>query len=222
MLVTKLKFISSPTERTTAITDILLALAAGGAVIYLQCSESHEIWKINTWSRAFALIALAGFLGAIAHGLELTEAHHRRIWHVINLSLGLSVSIFVIGVAYDLWGLAFARKMLPWMIGCALLFLGVTRLFAGIFFVFILYEATALLFAFAAYGWLSITDQLNGATLMAAGVLASVIAAGIQASKKMNLKLVFEFDHNGIFHIVQILGIFLLVAGLKASLLPDS
>ena len=219
MFITKLKFISSPTERTTAITDILLALVAVGAVIYLQCSESHEIWKINIWSWAFALIALAGFLGAVAHGLELTEAHHQRIWHLINLSLGLSVSIFVIGVAYDLWGLAIARKMLPWMIGCALLFFLVTRLFAGIFFVFIVYEAAALLFAFTAYGWLAITNPLNGATMMAAGVLVSIIAAVIQASKKVNIKLVFEFDHNGIFHIVQVFGIILLATGLRLSLI---
>ena len=220
MFITKLKVISSPTEIATAITDILLALVAGGAVIYLQCSESNEIWKVNTWSWAFALIALSGFLGAIAHGLELIETHHRRIWHLINLSLGLSVSIFVIGVAYDLWGFASARKMLPWMIGCALLFFLVTRLFSGIFFVFIIYEAAALLFAFTAYGWLAITDQLNGAIPMAVGVLVSIIAAGIQASKKVNIKIIFEFDHNGIFHIVQLVGIIILTVGIRLSLPP--
>ncbi len=220
MFITQLKFIGSPTERTTAVTDILLALVAGGAVVYLQCSESHEIWKINTWSWAFALIALAGFLGAVAHGLELTQALHQRIWHLINLSLGLSVSIFVIGVVYDLRGLAFARNMLPWMIGCALLFFLVTRLFSGIFFVFIVFEATALLFASAAYGWLAITNQLYGATMMAAGVLVSMIAAGIQASKKVSITFVLEFDHNGIFHIVQLVGIIILTFGIRLSLLP--
>lgn len=220
MFITKLKFVRSPTERTTAVTDILLALVAGGAVIYLQCSESAEIWKINTWSWAFVLIALSGFLGAVAHGIELPETPHQRIWHLINLSLGLAVSVFVIGVANDLWGLAFARKMLPWMVVCALLFFSVTRMFSGIFFVFIVYEAAALLFAFAAYGWLAITNQLNGATLMAAGVLVSIIAACFQASKNMSIRIVFVFDHNGIFHVVQIFGIILLIAGLRSSLLP--
>lgn len=221
MFVTKLKFSSSPTEITTAITDILLALVAGGAVIYLQFSESNEVWKINTWGWAFALITLSGFLGAVAHGLELSEVQHQRIWHLINFSLGLSVSVFVIGVAYDLWGLAFARKMLPWMVVCAFLFFLVARLVSGIFFVFIVYEAAALLFAFTAYSWLAITSQLNGATLMAAGVLVSSIAAVIQASKKISITFVFEFDHNGIFHIIQIFGIILLVAGLRLSLLSN-
>ena len=221
MFKTKLKIINSPTEITTAITDILLALVAGGAVIFLQCSESNEIWKINIWSWAFVLMALSGFLGAIAHGLELIEAQHQRIWHLINISLGLTVSLFVIGVAYDLWGQTVAGKMLPWMIVCALLFFLVTRLLPGIFFVFIVFETVALLFAFATYSWLAITAQLNGATLMAAGIMVSIIAAGIQALKRLSIKFIFEFDHNGVFHIVQIFGILLLVIGLRLSLLSS-
>ncbi len=221
MFITNFKFTGSPTEIATAFTDILLALVAGGSVIFLQFTESAEIWKINTWCWAFALIALSGFLGAAAHGLELAERQHQRIWHFINFGLGLAVSIFVIGVAYDLWGIVFAKKMLPWMIVCAFLFFLVTRMFSGIFFVFIVYEAAAMLFAFAAYSWLAITGQLNGAILMAAGVLVSIIAAGIQASKNVSGAFVFEFDHNGIFHIVQIFGILLLVIGLRLSLLSS-
>ena len=216
-----MKFTSSPTEKTTAITDILLALAAAGAIVYLQRPEPVDVWKTNIWCWAFAFMALSGFLGAIAHGLELPEARHQRIWQLLNLSLGLAVSIFVIGVAYDLFGIVWARKLLPWMLVSALGFFLITRLFPGIFFVFIVYEAAALFFACAAYSWLAVTDQLNGALLMAAGVLVSIIAAGIQALKNVSVTIVFEFDHNGIFHIVQILGIILLVAGLRLSQFPN-
>jgi hypothetical protein len=221
LFTTKLKFTCSPTEKTTAITDILLALAAAGAIVYLQRPEPVDVWKTNIWCWAFAFMALSGFLGAIAHGLELPEARHQRIWQLLNLSLGLAVSIFVIGVAYDLFGIVWARKLLPWMLVSALGFFLITRLFPGIFFVFIVYEAAALFFACAAYSWLAVTDQLNGALLMAAGVLVSIIAAGIQALKNVSVTIVFEFDHNGIFHIVQILGIILLVAGLRLSQFPN-
>jgi hypothetical protein len=214
-----LKFTGSPTEKTTAVTDIILALVAAGAVVFLQRLESAEIWKINIWSWAFACIALSGSLGAIAHGLEHPEVRHQRIWHLLNLSLGLAVSVFVIGVAYDLWGIAWARKSLPWMLGAALGFFLFTRLFPGVFFVFTVYEGAAMIFACAAYGWLAATAQLNGSRLMAAGVLVSIIAAGIQASKKTCIRLVFEFDHNGIFHLVQTIGIILLAAGLRLSLI---
>jgi uncharacterized membrane protein (DUF2068 family) len=112
LFITKLKFTNSPTEKTTAITDILLALVAASSIAYLQRFESAEIWKINIWCWAFAFITLSGVLGAIAHGLELPEARHQRIRQLLNLSLGLAVSIFVIGVAYDLFGIVWAKKLL--------------------------------------------------------------------------------------------------------------
>jgi hypothetical protein len=203
-----LKFINSPTEKTTAATDLLLALVAAAAICYLQRLESPEVWKINTWSWAFAFIGLSGILGAIAHGLELTEFKHRQ----------LAVSIFVIGVIYDLWGLAISRRMLPWMMMIAVGFYIITRLYTGIFFVFIVYEALVLLFALVAYSWLALKGQLNGSVIMALGILISILAAGIQANKNVSVKLFVEFDHNGIFHIVQIIGMLFLVTGLRMSL----
>ena len=215
----KLKFTSSPTEKTTAFTDILLALAAVGAIGYLQWLNSPEVWKVNTWSWAFGFIALSSFLGAVAHGLELSESIDQWIWNLLNLGLGLAVSVFVIGVAYDLWGLTAARTILPWMVGMAFGFYLITRFFQGIFFVFILFEAFALLFAVCAYGWLAFKGELNGSWVMALGILVSIVAAGIQATKILTVKVIFEFDHNGIFHVVQILGILFLLMGLRSSLL---
>jgi hypothetical protein len=214
----QLKFTASPTEKTTAITDVLLSLVAAGAIIILQQLESPETWKVNIWSMAFGFIALSGLLGAIAHGMEISERVHQRTWSLLNLSLGLAVSVFVIGVAYDLWGLAAARTILPWMLVLSLAFYLTTHFFAGIFFVFIVYEAVALAFAWGAYSWLAITGQLKGALFMSAGVLVSMIAAGIQATMKTSVKLIFELDHNGIFHMVQILGIIILLMGLRSSL----
>ena len=217
----KLKFTKSPTEKTTAFTDILLALAAVGAICYLQWLKSPEVWKVNTWSCAFGFIALSGFLGAIAHGLELSESVHQWVWNPLNLGLGLAVSVFVIGVAYDVWGQTAARTILPWMVGMALGFYVITRFFQGIFFVFILFEALALLFAGCAYGWLAFKGQLSGAWIIAMGILVSIVAAGIQATKILAFKVIFEFDHNSIFHVIQILGILLLLMGLRLSFLTQ-
>jgi len=129
--------------------------------------------------------------------------------------------MFVIGVAYDVWGPTVARKILPWMVGIALGFYIITRFFQGIFFVFIVFEAFALMFAGCAYGWLEFKGQLSGAWIMAVGILVSIVAAVIQATKISPIKVIFEFDHNGIFHMVQILGILCLVLGLRSSLLSQ-
>ena len=99
-----MKFIKDPVEKTTAATDIVLTLIALGGIVYLRCLllNSGELWKINIWSAAIGLIGLAAALGATAHGLVLSRAFHRRVWLALNLALSLAVSLFVVGVAYDL------------------------------------------------------------------------------------------------------------------------
>jgi hypothetical protein len=55
--------------------------------------------------------------------------------------------------------------------------------------------------------------------LMAAGVLVTIIAAAIQASGSVSLTLIWPFDHNGLYHLVHMVGALLLLAGLRAALL---
>ena len=76
----------------------------------------------------------------------------------------------------------------------------------------------ALIFAFGAYGYLAFHGELPGAVWMAAGILVSIVAAAIQATKSIRVNIVWQFDHNGIYHIVQIVGLVLLLAGLRLSL----
>jgi hypothetical protein len=52
---------------------------------------------------------------------------------------------------------------------------------------------------------------------MASGVMISIIAAGLQTRKSMVFMLVWKFDHNGIYHLVQTIGLLFLIAGLRIS-----
>jgi hypothetical protein len=56
---------------------------------------------------------------------------------------------------------------------------------------------------------------LDGAGLMAAGVLVSLAAAGTQAARRLRVEFVWEFDHNGIFHLLQTAGLMLLCQGIS-------
>jgi hypothetical protein len=216
-----MKYINDPAEQTTAITDILLAVVAFGGILLLGWNLANYSvrWKIYIWCAAIGLIGLAAALGAVAHGLAISPAVHDRIWQLLNLSLAMAVSLFVVGVVYDLWGLAACRQTLPIMLIAGLGFFAATLLFPGIFFVFIVYEGLALFFAFGAYIYLAVRGELAGAGFMASGILISIIAAGIQANKSITLTAIWQFDHNGIYHIVQVVGLVLLLIGLQKSLL---
>ncbi len=217
-----MEFIDKPAEQTTAATDAILALLALGCVLYLRRIGQRDLWKTNVWSWTFALLILAGLLGAIAHGFKMSPQTNDLFWQPLNLTLGLVVALFVIGVAYDTWGRVAARRALPVMIVIGLAFFGLTRLIPGTFFVFIVYEAIAMLFALVAYGRLALKGRLKGAGLMTTGVLIMMVAAGIQAGESASLTLIWQFDHNGLFHLIQMVGVLMLLAGLRAGLLRRS
>jgi hypothetical protein len=213
-----MKPVKDPAEQATAATDIILALVAFGGVLFLQWPpvDAGGLWRIHVWSTAIGLIGLAATLGAVAHGLIFKAITHNRIWRVLNLALAFAVSLFVVGVINDLYGCAAARKTLPFMLAAGLGFYLTTLIYPGIFFLFIVYEGLALLFSLGAYLFLSVAGE-PGAGLMASGVLLSIIAAGLQARKSIAVTLIWKFDHNGIYHIVQTIGLLFLIAGLWIS-----
>jgi len=187
----------------------------------LQIGQADP-WKAGLWAWAFGLLALAAALGAIAHGFKMSPAANLRFWQPLNLALGLVVALFVVGVVYDLWGLAAAQTVLPVMLAMGVAFFGVTFVFPGIFLIFIFYEAAAMLFALGAYGWLAVNGHLSGAGWMAAGVLVTLIAAGVQALWKGQtrpLTFIWQFDQNGLYHLIQMVGVVLLLVGLRFGLL---
>jgi hypothetical protein len=216
-----MEFIEDPAERTTAATDAALAVVALGGIGFLGWSSADDghFLKMGIWSSAFGLIGLASTLGAAAHGLVISNKVHNRLWQVLNACLALAVSLFAAGVVYDVWGSVACQRVLPFLIAAGLIFYAATLVSPGYFLIFIIYEGLALIFALTAYVFMMFTRELPGASLMAAGILASILAAALQACKSLTVTVIWKFDHNGIFHVVQIIGVVLLIIGLRQSVM---
>ncbi|MDP2424592.1 MAG: hypothetical protein U1C46_11245 [Bacteroidales bacterium] len=215
-----IKFIDIPTEQTTAITDVVLAIVAFTmAVNLISIGRSRDKTKARIWAWAFSLLAFAAFMGFIAHGFQMSARLNYIFWQPLNLALGLAIAFFVIGVMCDYKRTALPVWLSPAILAIAVLFYVITLLVPGSFFVFIIYEAIAMLFALVVYSILAIRRRLRGAWLMSAGILITMIAAAIQASEAVFITLIWDFDFNGIFHIVQIPGLIFLWLGLRNALL---
>ncbi len=201
----------SPFERMTALTDVLMGLLAAFAVFYLNRFSG---FRFELWAWVFGLLAFSSFLGAAAHGFEMSQKTNDRLWMPINLSLGLALGLFVSAALFDLSGEALARKSLPVMlvIGCGFFLFTLWK--PGTFLTFIAYEALAMLFALGAYAWLFFNAALAGAGWMLAGVAVTIFAAAIQATGKAGRGIIGHFDNNGIFHLIQMVGLGLLLAGI--------
>jgi hypothetical protein len=203
------------TEQTTAVTDLLMMLVSIACLLALRGAPDRT--RVRLWMGAFGLLGLAGALGTVAHGLALAPETYRLIWQPLNLVLGLTIALFVAGAIYDTWGARVIRRAVPVLIVVALAFFGVTQLIQGTFLVFVVYEALAMVSALILYGRLALGRQLPGAWLLVLGIVLTIVAAVIQATQLVRFTLVWPFDHNGAFHLIQIIALPVLAAGLRAG-----
>lgn len=202
------------TELTTAATDALIAVVALLCMALLNRYRSECRWRVRIWTWVFGLLALASVLGALAHGLDLAPTVRTWLWRPLYLSLGLVVAMFVVGAVGDFTGKKAARIALVPMLGLALGFFVITQVATGSFLVFVVYEALAMLTALVMYLLLAVKGRLAGAGIIAAGILLNIAAAGVQAVDSISITIVVPFDHNGVFHLVQIAALTVLTAGL--------
>ena len=209
-----------PTELTTAATDALLAILCVVALVMNRRRRAVDPWKVGLWSWLLGLLALASVLGAIAHGLELTDRVRDLLWQPLYLCLGLVVALFTVAAIRDRLGEPAARRALPWMIVLGFGFFAITRIGSGTFLVFIAYEAVAMLAALVLYLDAAIRPRVAGAALMAGGVTLNLLAAVVQQSS-VTLELAgVPLDHNGVFHLVQLVAVVVLTAGVLRGLNP--
>jgi hypothetical protein len=213
--------IKSPTELTTSATDMLLAIECVLIMIYLWLAPAADRWKTFLWCWVFGLLAFSSFIGSIAHGLEMQASMREMLWVPLYLSLGIIVALFVIGALYDLAGRDLAKRLIWPGVAMGTLFFLIVKLLNGAFIIFVIYEAMAMICALAIYSYLSITRRLRGAAIVSSAILLNMVAAGAQASN-ISIQIIFPFDHNGIFHLIQIAALALLGMGLRTGMKPYS
>lgn len=212
-----------PTEQSTAATDLLLCCTALVCLAAIRKNGAPKhARRLLVWKLIFALTALSSALGAAVHGLALDDFARHIIWQPINLGLGMVVSLFVVGVVHDLSGPETATRLLPWMLAAGLAFYLFSAIFPETFLVFIIYEAAVLFFALGAYIRLTVEGRLAGSGLMAGSILTSITGAVIQATYPGTITIIWQFDNNALFHLVQAFGLLLLAAGLRAGSAPAS
>jgi len=214
-----MEIINVPTEQTTAATDALVAIMAAVFAVTLSMEGGRsDRTKGRIWSATLGLLAVAAAAGAIAHGFQMTERTNELLWMPLNLALGVTVALFVVGAVYDLRSFSLPRLLVPIMLAVGVAFFVVTVLIPESFMVFVIYEAIAMFFALVVYIVLTARQTLRGAATMAAGVLVSIVAAAVQATGSVRFTLIWDFDHNGAFHLIQMVGLVFLLIGLRADL----
>ncbi len=216
-----MELIPDVAERVTAATDFMMAVVAIIGVVQFRRDGNAASWKINLWTAVYLLFIAAALIGTVHHGLALSARAYDLSWQMIFFSLGIMVGLFVVALAYDLFGLTVAKKMLPVMIIFALGFFGFSWSQGQDFSLFLAYEALALLAALLGYAYLAVLRKPGGLSL-AIAVFIIIIAAVVQATQAISYTFFVPFDHNANYHLIQIVGVLLLTHGIRQSVNASS
>lgn len=218
-----MEFVDVATEQTTAITDLInFFLAIALAYVILRSGHSGDRGRSEYWASVFILIGLASGLGAVTHGVELSENSERILWIPINLSLGLAVSIFLTVVILEMWGPSGARKSLPYLLAVGIGFFSMTLLIPGIFLLFIAYLGISTIFSLAVYIrlWEKRGDSIHKlmTIILSTSIIFSILFAVIRLTGSAKMRIIWEFDQNGFFHAAQSAAMIILALGIRSQL----
>ncbi len=206
-------------EPMTALTDLILTAMA--VYFALGTGRQHDLTGMRVhlyFSWAFWALGAGALLGALTHGIgrHLSVALGRLIWRSALLSVGAGAFFLLLATAcHALPARSVHFVEWPGVFLLALYAIIVLRddrfLWAAVF-----YTAAMLVVLVLLLRDLFLFEDVAGPGLVVSGILVSFAAAIVQRS---GLDLHRHFNHNDLYHVVQMVGLYYLYRG--ALLLKD-
>ncbi|MDX2416228.1 MAG: hypothetical protein QNK19_02080 [Xanthomonadales bacterium] len=212
-----IQFIESATERTTAATDLILAVEFFlFAIFFIKSASGNK--RAAAWSIPFLLLAGAFLIGAIAHGFQMPEKTNMQLWLLLAGCSAFGLA-HLVSASVGEWKPAWYKKSVVGMSLAAIIFVGTTVKFSS-FTVYVVF----ILITMALVSWLNaMCFERSGNKnylLIIFGAVITATASLVQLITSIHFTIIWEFDYNGAFHLIQMLaGIFLAlgITGLMKS-----
>ena len=178
-----------------------------------QRTRSRQAWAVG-----FLFIGLGALLGGTSHGFAayLGDAAMHALWKATLYTVGLSMLFALAGTIEAGVAIRAYRRALHALNLATFLYYAAWAFshdqYVGVIFVTV--GSLGLIALFQAWRWLAARDA--SAPWIIAGVLVSFLSAAVQQS---GFSLHAHFNHNDLYHVIQIAGLYLLYRG--AALLRD-
>jgi hypothetical protein len=189
-------------EPTTTLTDVALAAltAAFGALLLRRGTAGGGV-AVLLWGGALLTTSASALLGAAVHGFApwLPPRRKAALWRATLVLIGLTDFLLVAAVAQAELGGAARTLLLALALAKLALFLARLRV-RDDFAVAAADAGVALLAVLAVEGLAALTGSAPGAPWIVAGVLLSLAGA---AAQWKGWGLHRHFNHNDLFHVVQ-------------------
>jgi len=200
------------TEPMTMATDFVLAMLCFllGSILVHTGRKQNSV-AITLWGAAFFTTALAAATGGTSHGLALYLGAEGQavLWKATVYSVGLGsllllsavfIAVFEGGARIALLALAVVQFLVyaVWMV-------------RHDDFSYVIYDyGAAMLVILGIAIWRHFTAGSEWARWVIGGIVISFAAAGIQMS---GFTIYKHFNHNDFYHVIQMLGTYLLYRG---------
>jgi hypothetical protein len=199
-------------EPTTMLTDYLLgAFTLTWAIQLLRQNSMDRQQPRVLWACGFAATALASFLGGTFHGfrLHLSAPAAAFLWRATLYSVGLASATMLAGALLASLPVRCRRAVFA-VVGIKFLlfavFVSMQPKFRTAMYDYAL--AMLIILIVQVHGWLARRDA--SAPWIIAGLMVGVMGSMIQQA---GIGLHAQFNHNDLFHLVQIIGFYLLYRG---------
>lgn len=203
-------------EPMTLLTDYALAGVAGWAGLRLLRRRESQGSR-SAWALAFAALALAAAVGGSYHGFAplLPAGALFLLWKLTVLAAGLASFGMLAGSALAVAAGGLRRGLLVFAAAKFALYAG-WMLTHDDFIYVIADSGVSVLGVAALHAWQAWRNSDRASAWVLGGVAISLLAAAVQAS---GFALHRHFNHNDLYHLVQIAAVACFYAG--ASRLHD-
>jgi hypothetical protein len=194
-------------EPTTVLTDYLLASLALVLAWRLSRSSSHPTAPRALWGASFLVLAIAALVGGTWHGIppDAAPALRRLLWSFTYVAIGLA-DLFTLAGA-TLVALAGGRRLVVLALLTGRFLVSVALILERRDFRDVAFEYAVTLLLLLAFGVDLARRGERSARFVLGGVLVS-FAGGLAQSLRLDLHP--RFNHNDLFHLVQMAGLWLL------------
>ena len=208
-----------------SLTDLLLGLILLPMILALCLQKTNHRALRRRWNVFFAFLSAASIFGFIAHFCCRTPESFRTIWIILYPLMFEAVNAFVLlAVELVTHGARPSRRdsvilHLVALVACvAVLSIWFTYSNALDIRIFTGYALVVALPAFALIGIAAIREKRRCLQIILAALIPLLPAAYVQIKRETAIRLIWEFDHNGIAHLCIIASLFVLFFAARCSL----
>ncbi len=193
------------TEPTTMITDFILAIEAiiFSIIIFNNYSTTAQL----LWAFAFVITSFGAVLGGITHGFKeyTSDETERIIWRLTLLSVGLGGVLMFLGILYAVINASLTIITAILIVSYIIYAVWILR---NDKFIFVIIYYLPMLIGILIIELFNLSSP--SAIWFISGILSTFIGFGIQIK---GYKLHEHFNHNDIFHVIQMFAVYLLFIG---------